>query len=429
MNRLASELNDTLSGSVARELLSDFGERFYFPRGIISQSAEAKQHAHRFNATIGMAFREGQPLFLPSVQSFFHNLSPEEVYPYAPTSGVPELRAMWKELIAQKNPRVSGKRYSLPVVVPGLTAGISVLADLFVNRGGTVVVPDMFWGNYRLIFEGRREATLATFPFFDGDRFNLDGLERTIRSHASDGKAAVILNFPNNPTGYSPTKDEAARIRNTLLDLATEGLKILVVLDDAYFGLFYEEDANKQSLFADLADAHENLLAVKVDGATKEDFTWGFRTGFLTFSAKGMSDAAYDALVSKVTGAVRASVSSSSRPAQSVLLHAMRVGSYAQEKEEAFTVLKERYQTVRRLLAETEFPRGMRVLPFNSGYFMAFELEHGGAEKLRQKLLRENGIGVISIEDRFIRVAFASVDNADLPALYNEVIAAAAELT
>jgi len=36
-------------------------------------------------------------------------------------------------------------------------------------------------------------------------------------------------------------------------------------------------------LFGKLANAHPNLLAIKLDGATKELFVWGLRCGFITY--------------------------------------------------------------------------------------------------------------------------------------------------
>jgi aspartate/methionine/tyrosine aminotransferase len=429
LNPLAVELNATLSGTVIKDLLSDFGKRFYFPKGIISQSAEAKQHAHRFNATAGMAYRQGKPMYLPSIHRHFEDLEPQDIYAYAPTPGVPELRARWKEQLVEKNPSLKGKSTSLPLVVPGLTAGISILGDLFVDAGTPVVVADMFWGNYRLIMSGRREAPLATFSLFSpSGGLDVDAMEQAVRGSVRENRARLILNFPNNPTGYSPTVDEAHRIRDRLIALADEGIQLLVIHDDAYFGLFYEPDTYPASLFGELADAHPNLLAVKVDGATKEDLTWGFRTGFLTFSAKGITAEQYEALVKKAMGAIRASVSSSSRPAQSLLLRAFDSATYEEEKQSAYNTLKERYLKVKEILAAARLPDGIRSLPFNSGYFMAFELARGGAEKLRKSLLHEKGIGTISIEDRYLRVAFASVDNENLEELYREIIASMSEI-
>ena len=54
IHRLAQELNSTLSGTAPGSFLSDLGERIYFPKGIIAQSAEAKKLGKKANATIGM---------------------------------------------------------------------------------------------------------------------------------------------------------------------------------------------------------------------------------------------------------------------------------------------------------------------------------------------------------------------------------------
>jgi len=56
MNPLAVELNEMLSQSnpYVLEILSDLGKNLFFPKGILTQSAEAKEKAHKFNATIGI---------------------------------------------------------------------------------------------------------------------------------------------------------------------------------------------------------------------------------------------------------------------------------------------------------------------------------------------------------------------------------------
>ena len=54
-----------------------------------------------------------------------------------------------------------------------------------------------------------------------------------------------MLNFPNNPTGYSPTMEELDRIATILEAEAQKGKKIIALCDDAYFGLFYEEETVK----------------------------------------------------------------------------------------------------------------------------------------------------------------------------------------
>jgi hypothetical protein len=58
---------------------------------------------------------------------------------------------------------------------------------------------------------------------------------------------------------------------------------------------------------------------------------------------------------------------------------------------------------------------------------MCFECSGYSAEALRLKLLNEQGIGTISIQDKWLRVAFSSVDEGGLDEMYAEIYAAAAE--
>ena len=143
-----------------------------------------------------------------------------------------------------------------------------------------------------------------------------------------------MLNFPNNPTGYSATEAELDQIAAVLREAAEDGRNLVVVTDDAYFGLFYGEDVAQESLFARLAGCHERLLAVKVDGPTKEQFVWGFRMGMLTFGSRAFhsDDALYQALEKKTAGAIRSAVSNCSHVAQSVLAKAMASETIAAEQ-------------------------------------------------------------------------------------------------
>jgi aspartate/methionine/tyrosine aminotransferase len=435
MNPLAIELNAALAGTVADTLLSGLGRRLYFPKGIVAQSAEAKKSATRANATIGIATRGGKPLFLPAIRSLVPALDPDEIFPYAPTQGVEKLRELWKKDLVRKNPGVGDAKFSLPIVVPGLTCGISTLADLFADKGDTLVLPDLHWDNYPLIFETRREADVETFTFFSssggkspsGGGFNVQGMKEALARAAKKGKVILLLNFPNNPTGYSPTVEEAAAIVETIRDLASAGTRLLVILDDAYYGLYYEPGIYEQSLFGRLCALHENVLAAKVDGSTKEDLTWGFRTGFVTLGAKGLTDGHYEALTRKLMGALRSTISNSSILAQSLILRSLEDPQRLAQKAEAGKILRERYDRAKAILSRKK-SSAIEPLPFNSGYFMSFRVMRGTAESLRKALLVGRGVGTIAINDRCLRVAFSSVDVEKLEDLYEQIYAAAEKL-
>jgi aspartate/methionine/tyrosine aminotransferase len=136
INPLARELNAIIKRTNPHlmEMLSKTGRRLFFPKGILSQSGEAKQKADpKYNATIGIATENLDTMYLPSVMSFLNSesLRPDETLTYAPSFGIPELRRVWKEELYRKNPSLEGKAISLPVVTNGITHGISVLRTSF----------------------------------------------------------------------------------------------------------------------------------------------------------------------------------------------------------------------------------------------------------------------------------------------------------
>lgn len=425
---LAQNLNTKLEDSVVWSLFSNLGKRMYFPNGIISQGTEASEHAKVANGTIGMAIINGEPAELKSIKCNIPNFKPQEVVAYAKTAGDPALRKLWKEKIIEKNPDLKNKKFSLPIVVPGLTAVLSYVADLFIDENKPLLAPKPCWDNYELIACARRNAEFRQFKCFDGDGLNLESFEEEMRADAEKyGSVRVILNFPQNPSGYSPTHTEAAAIVSIIKKLAEEGTKILVLNDDAYFGLNYEDNIESQSLFAYLADLHENVLAIKADGPTKEDFAWGLRCGFVTFASKGMTDEQYEALQVKFMGVIRSSVSCSSTPAQSLILHLFDDPKLDEEKKEFCAVLKKRYALVKKFLSSHE-SKILTPLPFNSGYFMSFGVKGVDAEELRKKLLFEKGIGTISINYKTLRVAFSSIDESKIESVYEEIYKTAEEL-
>ncbi|MDR0568573.1 MAG: aminotransferase class I/II-fold pyridoxal phosphate-dependent enzyme [Spirochaetaceae bacterium] len=426
MHCLADELNAVLDGSVAGRLLSGLGRRLYFPKGIIAQSGEAKKSAHRANATIGMAYLNGKPLMLKAAADMLSGLTPEETVVYAPTAGVEKARTLWQDLLVKKNPSLKPGRISLPAAVPGLTAGISYTADLFIDEGTVLAAAKPSWDNYGLIVQERRGGTLREAAFLDSRAgLDLESIGKVLREEAETGAVRVIFNFPHNPSGYSPTQTEAAALIALIKAIAENGADVLAVCDDAYFGFFYEKDAFKESLFGALAELHERVLAVKIDGPTKEDYAWGLRLGFVTFGSKGLQAAQYEALVTKLMGAIRSSVSCANTPAQYLMLKTIADPRTQAEKEAYFHLLLKRYQAVKRFLAENPPHPNLQPLPFNSGYFMTFQCTGISAERLRRKLLAEQGIGTVSFGNGYLRVAFSSVEENLIPEIYQAIYRAA----
>lgn len=428
MNPLAIELNQIIEQCNPHilEMLSPVGKSLFFPKGILSQSAEAKEKAHRINATIGIAKASGRTMCFDSILSAISDIPAAESLTYAPSYGLLDLRKAWQKELLVKNPSLGSRPVSLPVVTCGVTHGISILADLWVDSGDVVILPDMMWGNYNMILSVRKGARLSHYPLFnDRGGFNLEAFEQKVRAEAADNpKIVVLLNFPQNPTGYSISKDEAQSITEILFRVAEEGTRVIAAMDDAYFGLFYEPQTFKESLFAYLSGRHPNLLAVKLDGGTKEHFIWGLRVGFITYGAAGDGDPAplYEALEKKTAGGIRGNISNASHLSQRILLNSMGSGANAAEKAEKFEILKARAEKVKAVLADSKYGGAWKPYPFNSGYFMCLQLKTVTAEALRVHLLDRYGVGLIALGKHDLRVAFSCIDEDQVEELFDTIL-------
>ena len=422
MNKLAIGLNKAL-GSAA-EFLSKAGKRMYFPYGgILGQSGEAK--GCEINATIGMAFEEdGSPLVM---KCFGDNLKlDKKAFLYASSFGLPKLREQWKEMEFKKNPSLKGVKFSNPVVTNALTHGIRIVAELFADTADELVCPDLFWDNYELIFQDAVGCKVRHFNTFKKGAFDAEAMKKALL--APGQKKILILNFPNNPTGYTATIEDAKKIVAAVKAAAKAGKKIVIVCDDAYFGLVYEKGIHGESLFAEFATLDKNVLAVKLDGTTKEDYVWGLRVGFISFAFRGATDEQLKALEAKAAGNVRSCISNSSSIGQHLAIAAFADKGYAKQKKEKYAVLKARYLEIRKILkAHPEYAKNFEAMPFNSGYFMCVKPIGVDAEKVRKQLIAKYSTGTIVLSG-LIRLAFSTIPKAKLAKLFANVNAAISDL-
>lgn len=432
MHPIAQEMNQIIrEGSpTLYRLLSEFGRHIYMPKGIITQGAEARAHAHRHNATIGIATEGQDPMHLQSVRAYFNRLTPAEIFDYAPPQGVAELRKLWKAKILEDNPAIqNADSLSLPIVTNALTHGLMLAADLFVDRGDIILSPDKLWDNYQLLFEVRYGAKILTYPLFTPsmDGFHIEALDQAL-AQAPAEKVILLFNFPNNPTGYTPLASEAEQIVQAVVEAAEAGKQILVISDDAYFGLEYEPGLMKGTIFSHLVGAHPNIVAVKVDGFTKEFYVWGFRIGFVTFADYWQKPKVYAALEQKAAACIRCSISNCSRPAQSILLDLMRGDAYKQERAAKYEILRQRAARVKEIVHDPRYADCWEVYPFNSGYFMCLKLKGVDSNALRQHILHHYGVGTISLGESDLRIAFSSVERERIEDLFGVIARGVREL-
>jgi len=380
--------------------MSKLGRRMYFPMGIPAQAQQAR--GATINATIGqLTDGAGHAMPLPSMANKLQGLSLESATLYSPQGGNKELRAAW----AAKLDRVGAGPKSSPFCTVGLTHGLSLLAELFVDEDTDVLLPNPGWGNYNLMFGVRAGGRITRYPVLENGRFATNAIADALAKVKRT--AVLVLNFPGNPTGYTPTPAELA----PWLDAIRNSPKpVVVICDDAYNGFVYEPGCIPRSPFHELTDADSaRVLPVKVDGATKELCFFGGRVGFVTFGADG---AAADALDTKIKGIARANVSSGPAVSQAIVLSALQDPKLDEQRQTLMTECQARYDTLKRCIQESGIPHE----PFNSGFFALIPVD-GDPDVLRLKLLDE-GVGVVAIPSiGSIRIAYSSTSVDDIPRL------------
>jgi aspartate/methionine/tyrosine aminotransferase len=359
----------------------------------------------------------------------------------SPVAGLAEVRRRWREW--QRRSAPAAVPSSLPLVTAGLSHGLSLVAELFGGEGKAVAVPSPFWGNYRQAFALRTGARVLTAPaYVDGRvdparvnparvnpaRYNPRAIADALAGLPVGEPAVGMLNIPSNPGGYTPDREER---RATIASLLAEAERrpLVVICDDAYAGLVFEPEIPRESLFWELAGAHPNLTAIKVDGATKEYSFFGGRVGFLTFAAEPESAEAR-ALEEKVARRVRWGIGPPPAASQVILLQALRDPEIGKEIEAVRLLLEGRYRALKEALAGVD-PGLLTVLPFNSGCFALVEIpERLGidSETARRHLLARHDTGLVSIAPRYLRIAHCSVDAAAIPELVKRLETGIAEL-
>lgn len=397
--------------------LSPLGRRAAFPQGIPAQSGEAK--GTEINATVGqITDGNGRPLPLEALAELVPGLDEKTAFLYSPQEGHADLRNAWAR--RQHQLALGSTAWATtPITLHGLTQGVSMVADLFADEDTTVVMPTPTWENYDLLFGMRAGAQFATYDFFDGDGFNVQGLADTLKGLAGK-KTVIVLTFPGNPSGYAPTEAEVDAIVDVVSSHAGPAVALV---DDAYQGLLYESGLLKRSMFWDLAEKAdpERLAVIKVDGTTKELLFFPGRVGFIRFH--GTSEMAA-AITSKVKFVGRGSVGGPPGPSQALVLAALRNPKLEDQVAERVALLGRRYRALKDALADGA--GRLDPYPFNSGCFALVGLPDDlDAHEVRKKLISDFSVGTIAIpEINALRVAYCSIAEETVPELVSRLVKA-----
>ena len=148
---------------------------------------------------------------------------------YAPSSGIPELRAAIAEKLRARN-RIQAEDKDVIVLVGGMH-GLFGAFQSVVNPGDEVLVFSPYWTPIKdLVSYCQGRAVLV--PTGEARR---EGFAETLARFSSDRTRAIYYNTPQNPTGVVFTREEAEAVAA----FARER-DLVVVADEAYEDLLYD---------------------------------------------------------------------------------------------------------------------------------------------------------------------------------------------
>jgi aminotransferase len=152
-----------------------------------------------------------------------------------------------------------------------ITVGVSEALDLalraVIDHGDEVLVPEPYYVSYgpNVMLCGGKPVFIKTSP-----EKNFKITPKDIESHCTNKTKAIILNYPNNPTGVSYSKKELTAIAGAIKDCG-----LTVMSDEIYCDLTYDYS---HTPIASLPGMRERT--VYLNGFSKAFAMTGWRIGY-----------------------------------------------------------------------------------------------------------------------------------------------------
>ena len=200
---------------------------------------------------------------------------------YTLNFGIPELRAALASYVSRLHRPVGVDR--IAVTASGMSA-LMLTVEALVNPGDRVVCVTPLWPNLTEIPKILGAEVVRVALRFDRSGWTLD-VDRLLEA-LTPGARAVMINSPNNPTGWTLSADEQ---RTILAHCRKHG--IWIIADDVYERLYYAgaggSDACAPS-FLDIAAADDRLVGT--NSFSKAWLMTGWRLGWIVAPPALMAD-------------------------------------------------------------------------------------------------------------------------------------------
>lgn len=154
------------------------------------------------------------------------------------------------------------------IVTVGATEAITATTFALLNPGDEVVIPTPIFSLYFPSVSLTEATPVKVDTSSDGFLLTADRLEKVLEREG-DSVKAIILNYPNNPTGRSYSKEELEALAKVIKEH-----HLLAIVDEIYSELIYDQP------FTSLATLLPEQTVV-ISGLSKSHAMTGWRLGYV----------------------------------------------------------------------------------------------------------------------------------------------------
>lgn len=188
---------------------------------------------------------------------------------YTPSAGTPELREAIAEHLTTKGIPAAPKEV---LVTPGAKHAIFCAMAAALDPSDEVLIPSPCWTYEGIALTAGAKPTYIEMTQADEFRLKVGDVQEKLTQRTR----MLVLNYPNNPTGATMTKDDLS----ALADLAADH-ELWVLSDEIYDCLVYD---GKHASIASLPGMHERTIYI--NGFSKAYAMTGWRLGYAAAPAE-----------------------------------------------------------------------------------------------------------------------------------------------
>ncbi|WP_431111705.1 pyridoxal phosphate-dependent aminotransferase [Variovorax paradoxus] len=289
---------------------------------------------------------------------------------YAHNLGLPELREAIAGYTSKLHPKVDASRIA---VTSGGVSALMLAVQALVDAGDEVVAVTPVWPNLTAqpAILGAVVRTVSLVPA-DG-QWTLD--LAALRKAVTPKTKLLIVNAPNNPTGWTMTREEQQAVLDHCRETGT-----WILADEVYERLYFEPTSNGCApSFLDISKPDDRLVVTH--SFSKSFLMTGWRLGWLVLPP---------ALVEGIGKLIEFNTSCASVFTQRAAVAAIE--HTAEITPRVVAHLKQCRDTLVPLLAALP---GVQVAPAKGGMYAFFRLEgFGDSLALAKRLVVEAGLGL-----------------------------------